>query len=70
VGFVHAPAVARWSLCLIVPAAITVLIVTDVTDPRFRRWWEERALTTSMVGGLHVLSVTVSTDHGGLVVQV
>jgi multisubunit Na+/H+ antiporter MnhB subunit len=44
---------------LIVLAAITVLIVLDVTDPRFRRWWEERALTTSMVGGLLVLSVTI-----------
>jgi hypothetical protein len=44
---------------LIVLAAIAILIICDLDDAGFRHWWEERALTTSMVGGLLVLSVTV-----------
>jgi hypothetical protein len=44
---------------LVVLVAIGTLVVLDLSDQGFRHWWEERALTTSMVGGLLVLSVTV-----------
>jgi hypothetical protein len=35
------------------------LVIGDLTDSGFRRWWLDRALTTDMVAGLLVLLVTV-----------
>ena len=43
----------------LVALATLGLVILDLTDSGFRRWWSERALTTGTVGGLLVLSVTV-----------
>jgi hypothetical protein len=44
-------------------AAVTLLaaamVITDLTDTGFRRWWAAHALTTDVVGGLLVLGVTL-----------
>jgi hypothetical protein len=35
------------------------LVVLDVTDETFRRWWSARAFTTDTVGGILVVLITV-----------
>jgi hypothetical protein len=35
------------------------LVVLELTDPQFRRWWEARPLTTDTVAGVLVVLVTV-----------
>ena len=36
-----------------------LLVVFDVTDEAFRRWWSARAFTTDTVGGILVVLITV-----------
>jgi hypothetical protein len=35
------------------------LVILDLTDGRYRRWWAHHALTTDMVAGLLVLLITL-----------
>lgn len=42
-----------------VTAVAGALVAADLTDPGFRRWWAERALTTDVVAGLLVLLITL-----------
>ncbi len=35
------------------------LVILDITDGGFRRWWADRALTTATVAGVLVLLITV-----------
>jgi len=52
----------RWHGLLATVAVLTVtlgMVTLDVTDPGFRRWWTERALTAGTVAGLLVLLLTV-----------
>jgi hypothetical protein len=44
---------------VVVLAGTVVLIVMDNLDSAARRWWADHAFTTSVVGGLLVLGVTV-----------
>jgi hypothetical protein len=36
-----------------------VLVVLDLSDAGLRRWWDDHALTTDIIGGLLVLMITV-----------
>jgi hypothetical protein len=52
----------RWQggLATVVVTLVTLgLVILDLTDGGFRRWWVERALTTDTVAGLLVLLITV-----------
>ncbi len=52
----------RWPAgfaALVVTLGTLGLVILDLIDSAFRRWWEERALTTDTVAGLLVLLVTV-----------
>lgn len=53
---------ARWwsgLAAVVVTALAFVLVLLDLADTGFRRWWSEHALTTSTVTGLLVLLITV-----------
>jgi len=53
---------SRWIVGLAAVAVALVacvLVVLDVTDTGSRRWWDDHALTTSIVAGLLVLMITV-----------
>ncbi len=54
--------VTRWQgwLAAIVVTLVTVtLVILDLTDDGFRRWWVRHALTTDTVSGVLVLLVTL-----------
>jgi hypothetical protein len=47
------------SATIIVALVTSALIILDLTDGPFRRWWSSRALTTDAVGGILVVAITV-----------
>lgn len=52
----------RWQggLATVLVTLVTfVLVILDITDNGFRRWWADRALTTATVAGVLVLLITV-----------
>lgn len=48
-----------WLAAIIVTLATTTLVILDLTDDGFRRWWVRHALTTDTVSGVLVLLVTL-----------
>jgi hypothetical protein len=48
-----------WLVAVAVTLVTAVLVILDLTDAGFRRWWDEHALTTDTVAGLLVLLVTI-----------
>jgi hypothetical protein len=44
---------------IVVTLVTSALIVLDLSDGAFRRWWSARAFTTDAVGGLLVVLITV-----------
>jgi hypothetical protein len=49
----------EWTGAVTVTAVALVLAALDILNGSVHRWWAEHALTTSLVGGLLVLLVTV-----------
>ena len=49
----------EWTGAVTVIVVALVLAALDILDDSVHRWWAEHALTTSLVGGLLVLLVTV-----------
>jgi hypothetical protein len=49
----------EWTGALTIAVIALVLAALDVLDGSVHRWWAEHAFTTSLVGGLLVLLVTV-----------
>jgi hypothetical protein len=52
----------RWqgaAASILITAVATGMVVLDLTDVRFRRWWNGRALTTDAVAGALVVLLTV-----------
>lgn len=49
----------EWTGAVTVIVVAVVLALLDILDESVHRWWAEHALTTSLVGGLLVLLVTV-----------
>lgn len=51
----------RWAMVVAVMIVVVTaaLMVVDAVDDAVRRWWAEHAFTTSIVGGLLVLAVTL-----------
>ncbi len=49
----------EWSGALTVSVVAVALAVLDILDGPVHRWWAEHAFTTSLVGGILVLLVTV-----------
>jgi hypothetical protein len=47
------------SATIIVGLLTSALIILDLTDGPFRRWWSSRAFTTDAVGGILVVLITV-----------
>ena len=47
------------SATIIVALLTSALIILDLTDGPFRRWWSSRAFTTDAVGGILVVLITV-----------
>jgi hypothetical protein len=47
------------SATIVVALLTSTLIVLDLSDGAFRRWWSSRAFTTDAVGGLLVVLITV-----------
>ena len=47
------------SATIIVTLLTSALIILDLTDGPFRRWWSSRAFTTDAVGGILVVLITV-----------
>lgn len=43
----------------VITLVATALVIFDLADRGFRRWWSERALTTDLVAGLLVLLITL-----------
>jgi len=53
---------SRWQgglAALAVTLLAGVLVFLDLTDDGMRRWWDDHAMTTDVVGGLLVLLITV-----------
>jgi hypothetical protein len=48
-----------WLAAALATLATAALVIADVTDGGFRRWWLGHALTTDTVSGLLVLLITV-----------
>src|ERR1700685_4325875 len=48
-----------WFAAIAVTLVTVALVIDDVTDKGFRRWWVNHALTTDTVAGLLVVLVTV-----------
>jgi hypothetical protein len=44
---------------LVVVGVTVILVVLDLTEGQLRHWWADHAFTTSTVGGLLVLAITV-----------
>ena len=49
----------EWSGALTISVIAVVLAALDIFDGSVHRWWAEHAFTTSLVGGIMVLLVTV-----------
>jgi len=49
----------RWASAAAVTVVAVGLVIADLTDTGFRRWWAARPLTTSTLTGLLVLLITV-----------
>jgi hypothetical protein len=49
----------EWTGAVTVIVVALVLAALDILDGSVHRWWAEHAFTTSLVGGLLVLLVTV-----------
>jgi hypothetical protein len=47
------------STTVVVVAITVVLVILDLTQEALRHWWADHAFTTSTVGGLLVLAITV-----------
>ncbi|HWT50472.1 MAG TPA: hypothetical protein VN255_18510 [Mycobacterium sp.] len=47
------------SATIVVALLTLALIMLDLTDGPFRRWWSSRAFTTDTVGGILVVLITV-----------
>jgi len=50
---------AGWLAAIAVTLVTIALVILDITDSGFRRWWLLHALTTSTVAGVLVLLITV-----------
>jgi hypothetical protein len=49
----------HWSAAILVSLAACVLVSFDLTDVRWRAWWDVHALTTDTVSGIVVLAITL-----------
>ncbi len=48
-----------WSTAILVILGACALVIVDVTDAGWRKWWDVHALTTDTVSGLVVLLITL-----------
>jgi hypothetical protein len=53
------PPSREWTGALVVSVIAVVLAALDILDGSVHRWWAEHAFTTTLVGGILVLLVTV-----------